>query len=113
MVLSEAEKQYRAEHNGRILVRSQNGNLYEIDTNYGGVHGNIVKVDEHGCQLGRLCVAPGMYDNRAALPLEDGYVGQYLALRFNEDDLLAKANWSGRRECRNPGVPILGQRRVA
>ena len=75
MVLSEAEKQYRAEHNGRILVRSQNGNLYEIDTNYGGVHGNIVKVDEHGCQLGRLCVAPGMYDNRAALPLEDGYVG--------------------------------------
>lgn len=113
MVLSDAEKAYMDDHHGRILVRSQHGHLYEIDTRYGGVHGNITRVDEHGCILGRLCVAPRMYDGHQALPLEDGYVGQYLALRFNEDDLLAKANWSGRRECQNPGVPILGQQRVA
>jgi hypothetical protein len=54
-------------------------------------------VDEHGCVLGRVCVAPGMYDGDADayLPLADGWVGQYLALKFNEEALRATGNWSG------------------
>jgi hypothetical protein len=89
-----------------ITVRGSAGGLYKILAR-GQVHGNIRAIDVHGCFLGTLCVAPHMYTYDGALPMSDGYVGQLLAIRFNEPALLEKANWSGRRECQNMVVPIM------
>jgi hypothetical protein len=84
-----------------IQLRGSDGNLYRIETHRETVHGNIVEVDEHGCMLGRACVAPGMYDREGggALPTADGWVGQYLGLKFDAAEFLLQANWSGRRGC--------------
>jgi hypothetical protein len=98
---------------GKIHVRGSEGGLYEIDTQYGGVHGNVVQVDEHGCQLGRICVAPQMRLDSGVLPLSDGYVGQYLAIKHQEALFRATGNWSQRRTCQQPNVPILGEQRAA
>jgi hypothetical protein len=92
-------------------VRGSEGGLYEIRS--GGVHGNISQIDEHGCRLATLCVAPRMYEDdryRTVLPTPDGWVGQLLAIRHNEGELKRVANYSYRRECQNPGVPILRDR---
>ena len=64
------------------------------------VHGNVVRTDEHGCLLGRACVAPSMYGDGGALPTADGWVGQYLGLKFDAEQFLSHANWSGVRTCR-------------
>ncbi len=114
MILTPEQKLYREEHNGEVLVVAQSGKLYVVDTEYHGVHGNIWETDEHGCKLRTLCVAPDMHHHhdgiRMGMPLEDGFVGQILALRFNEAELLKKANYSGgSRKCRVPDVPILGR----
>lgn len=104
-LLTEEETRYYIEHN-EIQVRSQHGNLYVIEKR--GVHGNIRQVDEHGCMLGRICVAPIMYDEeRRALPLADGWIGQYLMLKHDEDRIIGRGNWSSRRVCQVPDVPIL------
>jgi hypothetical protein len=90
-----------------VIVRGSSGGRYQLECDH-GVHGNIVAIDEHGCMLGRLCVAPQMwsYGDAAAMPHGDGLVGQLLAIRFNEPALLAQANWSHRRPCQRPdGVP--------
>jgi hypothetical protein len=90
-----------------VIVRGSGGGRYQIECER-GVHGNIMAIDEHGCMLGRLCVAPQMwsYGDGAAMPHGDGLVGQLLAIRFNEPALLAQANWSHRRPCQRPdGVP--------
>lgn len=108
------------EGDGKIHVRGSEGGLFILDTQYqgGAVHGNITQVDEHGCVLGRLCVQPDMYDSETlgrpvAMPLADGWVGQYLYIKHNEEALKATANWYARRACQQPNVPILGQQRVA
>jgi hypothetical protein len=89
---------------GEIRVDGSDGGRYVIEVGDGRVHGNIRAVDEHGCVLGRLCVQPDMYDvGVGALPSADGHVGQLLAIRFNEQALLAKANWSFRQFCQQPG----------
>jgi|SRR5262245_28520927 len=91
-----------------IHVRGSAGGLYELRD--GGVHGNISQIDEHGCRLATLCVAPSMRgDDYQALPTPDGWVGQLLAIRHNEEELVARANFSYRRQCQYPNVPILGQ----
>jgi hypothetical protein len=92
-----------------IPVTGSDGGMYVIEAANGRIHGNIRQVDEHGCVLGRLCVQPVMYDQeeRASLPSADGHVGQLLAIRFNEAALRERANWSGRRACQQPDVPIL------
>jgi hypothetical protein len=97
-LLSPEEQAYRAEH-GRVEIEGSDGNLYWLETHRETVHGNIVRVDEHGCHLGRACVAPGMYDG-GALPTADGWVGQYLGLKFDAEEFLLQANWSGRYGCR-------------
>ena len=89
-----------------VTVRGSEGGLYEIETD-GRLHGNIKAVDEHGCVLGRLCVAPSMYDGNFTMPTSDGYVGQLLGIKFNEELLVTTGNWSHRRECQQPHVPIL------
>jgi hypothetical protein len=48
-----------------------------------------------------------MYGDDGALPTADGWVGQVLALRHNEAELLVKTNWSNVQQCRQPDVPIL------
>lgn len=104
-LLTEEETRYYLEHD-EIQVRSEHGNLYVIEKR--GVHGNIRQVDEHGCMLGRICVAPVMYDDeRRALPLADGWIGQYLMLKHDEDRIIGRGNWSSRRVCQMPDVPIL------
>ena len=97
------------DQDGEIWVKGNDGGYYVIETRDGRVHGNVRSVDEHGCMLGRLCVQPGMYDHeeQAALPTADGHVGQLLAIRFNERQFRNTANWSGRRACQQPDVPIL------
>lgn len=116
MTLTPAEKVYMAENDGQVMVvGGDTGDLYTVDTQYHGVHGNIRKVDEHGCVLAILCVAPRMehtdeHGDRYAMPLADGFVGQILSIKFNEQELLARANLSHVRSCRQPNVPILGRR---
>jgi hypothetical protein len=77
-----------------IQVEASDGNVYRIELHRQTVHGNIVRIDEHGCVLGRACVAPGMYDGIKPLPTEDGWVGQYLGLKFDAEEFLSHANWS-------------------
>lgn len=112
MILTDEEKLLRAAKGGAALVvRGNLGGLYEIDISDGrGVHGNVTEVDEHGCRLGNICVAPKMYLDDGRLPLADGYVGQYLSIKHDEETFRNTGNWSFRRVCAQPGVPILGQR---
>lgn len=98
----------------RVTVRGNAGGLYQIDCHGRSVHGNIHATDEHGCRLGNLCVAPGMRDRLddgrlRTMPTSDGWVGQLLSIRHNEEELLAKANWSFQQQCRHPEVPVIGQ----
>jgi len=91
-----------------IPVRGSQGGMYEIDTLQNGVHGNIVQVDQHGCRLGRICVAPGMREaDGRVLPLADGWVGQLLAIMADEEHFRNTGNWSSPQVCRHPDVPIL------
>jgi hypothetical protein len=92
-----------------VDVRGSSGGLYRIEGHRETVHGNIVKIDEHGCQLARICVAPAMYDDAGTLPIADGWVGQLLAIRHNEEELKNHGNYSSFRRCQHPGVPILDQ----
>ena len=86
----------------RIEIVGSDGQLYWIELHRNTVHGNIVRTDEHGCMLGRACVAPDMYDGGRALPIADGWVGQYLGLKLNAVEFLSHANWSGNRHCQAP-----------
>jgi hypothetical protein len=85
---------------GCVIVRGSEGGLYQLEVD-DRIHGNIVEIDDHGCVLGRLCVAPNMYDRSSgvAMPIADGYIGQLLAIRHNEDLLRVVGNWSARRSC--------------
>lgn len=105
-ILTAEERVWHDQHD-EIMVRGSDGGMYVIGKN--GVHGNIREVDEHGCVLGRICVQPGMVDRDAglAIPLADGWVGQYLAIKTHEQDVRQIGNWSSRRECQQPGIPIL------
>lgn len=106
-LLTPEESAYHDTHD-RFLVVAQSGTRYLLGKH--GVHGNIAEVDEHGCILGRVCVAPDMYDADAEvyLPLADGWVGQYLALKYDEQRLRNTGNWSHRRACQTPGAPAAG-----
>jgi hypothetical protein len=90
-----------------IQVVGSDGDLYRIELHRDTVHGNVIRVDEHGCILGRACVAPSMNDDGLAMPMEDGWLGQYLGLKFDAEVFLSHANWSSVRECRHSDVPIL------
>lgn len=108
MVLTD-EQRTQYDLNGVIPVRGSLGGMYEIDTFYGGVHGNVSQVDEHGCRLGRICVAPAMRVAGGPLPMADGWVGQLMAIKADEDTFRRKGNWSSVRPCAHPNVPILGR----
>lgn len=94
-----------------LAFTGSDGFLYRIEMHSGSVHGNIVRTDEHGCVLGRACVAPRMVASDLALPLEDGWLGQYLGLKYDAEEFLSHANWSNTMQgCREPApqriVPI-------
>ena len=108
MILTPDQREERI-RDQRITVVAPSGRRYEVETHRETVHGNIVEVDAHGCRLRRGCVAPGMYGDDGALPTPDGWVGQVLALQHNEEELLAKTNWSHVQRCHQPDVPILGR----
>lgn len=115
LMLLTAEQRVQWHEEEAVTVRGSEGGLYEIRS--GGVHGNITQIDEHGCRLATLCVAPRMYDyeegdrsGRYSLPTPDGWVGQLLAIRHNELELVRHANFSYRRACQYPEVPIIGER---
>lgn len=111
VLLTDEEMRHYLEHD-EIQVRSQHGNLYVIEKR--GVHGNIRMVDEHGCRLGRICVAPKMWDEESrTLPYADGWIGQYLMLKHDEDLIIGRGNWSQRGVCQHPDVPILEAARAA
>lgn len=96
MVLTTVElTQWQAEH--QVTIRGGSGGRYLVTRR--GVHGNIYEIDEHGCRLRSGCVAPAMYDDQGALPSADGWVGQILAIRHNEELFRATANWSYARAC--------------
>jgi hypothetical protein len=40
-----------------------------------------------------------MRDGYEVLPTADGWVGQYLGLKFDAETFLSHANWSGVRRC--------------
>jgi hypothetical protein len=87
-----------------LQVAGSDGELYRIEMHRETVHGNVVRVDQHGCLLGRACVAPEMYDGHRTLPTEDGWVGQYLGLKFDAEEFLSHANWSSVQGCRQERV---------
>jgi hypothetical protein len=98
-LLTEEERALRLTEQ-RVAVRGSDGHLYWIEMHTESVHGNIVRTDEHGCRLGRACVAPRMYDlGGDVMPTPDGWVGQYLGLKFDAETFLSHANWSGRTQC--------------
>jgi hypothetical protein len=97
-LLTEDERVTRDEQQ-RVAVLGSDGHLYWLEMHRETVHGNIVRTDEHGCQLGRACVAPRMRDGYEVLPTADGWVGQYLGLKFDAETFLSHANWSGVRRC--------------
>lgn len=107
MILTPEERLYRAQH-GEIMVRGSDGGMYVIEER-GSVHGNVRQTDEHGCLLGRICIAPDMFDReeRKALPLADGWVGQYLAIKYQEETFRATGNFSSVRPCQHADVPTL------
>jgi hypothetical protein len=98
-LLTEDEREVR-DAQQRVAVRGSDGHLYWLEMHRETVHGNIVRTDEHGCQLGRACVAPQMRDGYDVLPTADGWVGQYLGLKYDAATFLSHANWSGVRPCR-------------
>lgn len=106
MILTPEERTWYDQHD-EIAVRGDEGGLYVIEKR--SVHGNIRLVDEHGCLLGRVCVAPGMYDEGEALPLADGWIGQYLAIKHQEGLMREAGNWSYRGTCHHSDVPVLRQ----
>lgn len=100
-LLTEEERADRLQ-TGKITVQGSDGRLYWIETHRESVHGNIVLTDEHGCMLGRACVAPSMRGESGVLPTPDGWVGQYLGLKFDARQFLSHANWSNQGYCRRP-----------
>jgi hypothetical protein len=89
-----------------IQVEGSDGRLYRVELHRETVHGNVIRVDEHGCILGRACVAPAMSDGREVLPNEDGWLGQYLGLKFDAAEFLSHANWSSVRDCQRQGAVV-------
>lgn len=98
-LLTEEERAVR-DTEQRVAIRGSDGHLYWLEMHRQTVHGNIVRTDEHGCLLGRACVAPAMQTSMGALPTADGWVGQYLGLKFDAANFLSHANWSSVRRCR-------------
>ena len=109
LLTKEERRHWKLMHKKAVRVRGENGTLFEIRTQ-DSVHGNVTEVDEHGCRLGSVCVAPSMLDKATNLhlPLADGWVGQLLCIRHNLADFRAKGNWSFRRECaqQRVGAPV-------
>jgi hypothetical protein len=102
MIMSEEERAERLEH-GKIAIKGSDGHFYWLETDRQTVHGNIVRTDKHGCHLGRACVAPRMSGRgEGVMPLPDGWVGQYLGLKFDTEAFLSLANWSSVRPCTRP-----------
>lgn len=85
----EQTKQYRKDK--RFHVIAANGERYEVDGNH--AHGNIHRVDEKGKYVEKLCV-PLSQEFSESYPTADHIVAQLLALRFNIDHMLQKANRS-------------------
>lgn len=109
LMLLTDEQRAQYDLNAVIPVRGSLGGMYEIETLYGGVHGNVSQVDEHGCRLGRICVAPAMRVAGGPLPMADGWVGQLMAIKADEETFRKRGNWSSQRGCQHPDVPILGR----
>jgi hypothetical protein len=92
------------------------GRLYRIYTN-GGIHGNVFLHDEHGCRLESFCGAPQVHVGTAAersearrrgelttIPNSDAWLGQYLALKYNETGYLSHANRSVVGRCHQAAI---------
>jgi hypothetical protein len=92
------------------------GDVYRIYTNT-GIHGNVYLFDEHGCQLASYCGAPSVHVGTAAersearrsgelttIPNSDAWLGQYLALKYNETGYLSHANRSVVGRCHQAAI---------
>jgi hypothetical protein len=92
------------------------GDVYRIYTNT-GIHGNVYLFDEHGCQLESFCGAPQVHVGTAAersearrsgelttIPNSDAWLGQYLALKYNETGYLSHANRSVVGRCHQAAI---------
>lgn len=111
-ILSEEQRKELLEHD-YVTVRGNAGGLYIVHMARETVHGNIQKTDEHGCNLGSVCVAPRMRTPEGrTLPTSDGWVGQVLGLMCNEIEFLSHGNWSRVRACLHPEVPSLVEYRA-
>lgn len=106
MVLTNAEREEWAK-DSQVHIRGSSGRLYIVQQ--GRVHGNIIEVDEHDCRLATLCVAPDMRDRDTGgvLPMSDGYAGQILTLKCDEEHLREKANFSYRSGCHRRDAALL------
>lgn len=93
------EEMAQYEQEGQVWIRGSAGGYYVVMMER-TVHGNVYTSDEHGCRLMSLCAAPQMYDGNASLPLMDGWVGQILAIKNQEEHYLERANPGFRHPCR-------------
>jgi len=104
-ILTPEEREQWAK-DSQVVVKGSEGNLYRVNTS--GVHGNLTEVDEHGCELAHICVAPQMYVGRndheddygRVMPSSDGWVGQILMIKNSEREIQARGNYSRRNPCR-------------
>lgn len=97
-VLTPEEQLFFEEHD-YLEITGTDDQRYRVEAHRNTVHGNIVRIDEHGCSLRRACVAPSMYGEVGALPTADGWVGQILGLKFDTEEFMSHANWSYERGC--------------
>ena len=96
----------------KIEFTGSDGHRYRIDLT-GGVHGNVWRIDEHGCELANMCFAPNLrLGTGDPLPYEDAYLGQYLALKRDAASVKNVANFSQYRECRRGNDTVQPTRHV-
>lgn len=90
-----AEEYEEYESEGFIRITGSAGNRYEIKQN--GFEGNVALLDGMSEPIVRYCCHPQMFHDGYALPDEDAWVAQILALKTDEEKFIATANVHWRR----------------
>ena len=80
-----------------VTLTGSEGGVYQLATHGNSVTDNVYRIDPvTGARTGTLCAAPNMWPHGSSygtrhLPIPDGWVGQLLALRYNENEFLRHA----------------------
>jgi hypothetical protein len=95
LLTPEERKEFDA--TGKVTLTGSKGGVYQLVTINNSVTDNVHHLDPAtGARTATLCAAPNMWPTGSQygqrhLPMPDGWVGQLLALRYNEDEFLRHA----------------------